>query len=78
MAKKETKGSFEQSLQRLEKIVSDLEQGNVPLERSIELFEEGIKLSKECLEFLNTAELKIKQLSKDINGKYNISEFEKE
>lgn len=78
MAKKESKGSFEYSLQRLEKIVSDLEQGNVPLEHSIELFEEGIKISKECLDFLNKAEIKIKQLSKDINGKYTISDFEQE
>lgn len=78
MAKKEIKGTFEQSLERLEKIVTDLEQGNVPLDRSIELFEEGIKISKECLQYLNTAELKIKQLSKDINGKFSLSDFEQE
>jgi exodeoxyribonuclease VII small subunit len=78
MAKKETKATFEHSLQRLEDIVQNLEQGNVPLEESLKLFEEGIKISKECLEILNTAEVKIKQLSKDLNGKYHISDIEHE
>lgn len=78
MVKKETKATFEQSLQRLEDIVQDLEQGNVPLEESLKLFEEGIKISKECLDTLKTAEVKIKQLSKDLTGKYHLSDLEHE
>jgi exodeoxyribonuclease VII small subunit len=77
MPKKENKHSFEQSLNRLEKIAADLEEGNVPLEDSLKLFEEGIQLSKECLAILNTTELKVKQLSKDLNGKIQLSNFEK-
>ena len=73
---KETKQSFEHSLKRLEKIVDSLEQGEVSLEESLEMFEEGIQLSKECMETLNKAELRIKQLTKDLNGKLQLSEFE--
>jgi len=76
MAKKESKHTFEQSLGRLEKIVTTLEQGDVPLEDSLKLYEEGIQLSKECMETLNTAEVKIKKLTKDLNGKISLSDFE--
>lgn len=75
MSKKEQKYSFESSLKRLEKIVETLEQGEVSLEDSLSLFEEGIQLSKECLETLNKAELKIKQLTKNLNGKFQLSDF---
>ncbi len=76
MAKKEVKLAFEQSLSRLEKIVEALEQGEVPLDESLKMYEEGIRLSKECLETLNTAEVRIKQLAKDLNGKTQLKEFE--
>jgi len=76
-SKKETsKKTFEQSLTRLEKIVESLEQGEVPLENAIELYEEGIELSKECMETLSKAELKIKKLSKDLSGKIELADFE--
>lgn len=76
MSKKETKRTFEQSLGRLEKIVDSLEQGEVSLEESLKMFEEGIQLSKECMETLNKADLRIKQLTKDLNGKLQLTEFE--
>ncbi len=76
MPKKEPKSSFEHSLGRLEKIVSSLEQGDIPLEESLKMFEEGIQLSKECMETLNRAELRIKQLTKDLNGKLQLTDFE--
>lgn len=76
-SKKETsKRTFEQALARLEKIVDSLEQGEVPLENAIELYEEGIELSKECMETLSKAELKIKKLSKDLSGKIELADFE--
>lgn len=76
MAKKETKASFEHSLNRLEKIVEALEEGEVSLDDSLKMFEEGILISKECMETLNKAEIKIKQLTKDINGKLQLTDFE--
>ncbi|NUN70613.1 MAG: exodeoxyribonuclease VII small subunit [Bacteroidetes bacterium] len=76
MSKKETKPSFEQSLGKLEKIVDALEQGDVPLEESLKLYEEGIQLSKECMETLGKAEVRIKQLTKDLNGKLHLTDFE--
>jgi exodeoxyribonuclease VII small subunit len=76
MSKKETKNSFEQSLSRLEKIVTSLEEGEVSLEESLKMYEEGIQLSKDCIETLNKAELKVKQLTKDLNGKLQLTDFE--
>jgi exodeoxyribonuclease VII small subunit len=76
-AKKEaSRRTFEQSLARLEKIVDSLEQGETPLESAIELYEEGIALSKECIETLSKAELKVKKLSKDMNNKIELMDFE--
>lgn len=74
--KESAKKTFEQSLARLEKIVDALEQGEVPLENAIALYEEGIGLSKECMETLARAELKIKKLSKDLSGKIELADFE--
>ncbi|MEW5799618.1 MAG: exodeoxyribonuclease VII small subunit [Bacteroidota bacterium] len=78
MAKKENKNSFESSLKRLETIVASLEQGEVSLEDSLKMFEEGIQLSKECLHTLSRAELKVKQLTKDLNGKFQLTDFEEQ
>ena len=76
-AKKEAaKRTFEQSLARLEKIVDSLEQGETPLESAIELYEEGIALSKECMETLSKAELRVKKLGKDMNSKIELMDFE--
>lgn len=75
MATKATKKrTFEASLRRLEEIVNKLEQGEVPLEDSIRLYEEGLELSKSCIETLTEAELKLKKLSKDIDGSFQILE----
>ena len=74
--KEDQKESFESSLRRLEKIVESLEQGNVPLDGAMKMYEEGIELSKSCIEKLQQAELKLKKLSKKINGNFEISELE--
>ena len=74
--KEASKQTFEQSLARLEKIVDTLEQGEAPLESAIQLYEEGIALSKECMETLLKAELKVKKLSKDVNSKIELMDFE--
>jgi exodeoxyribonuclease VII small subunit len=69
---KESAGNFESCIKRLEKIVDILEKGELPLEESIKLYEEGIELSDVCLDRLSEAELKIKKISKDVNGKLKI------
>ena len=56
--------SFEKGLERLEKIVQELEQGDLPLERALELFEEGMKLSGNCRRQLEEAENKVEILVK--------------
>src|ERR1043166_3712388 len=60
--------SFESSLEQLELIVRELEQGELPLEESLELFEKGVGLSRECQERLNQAERRIEVLLKDQRG----------
>ena len=57
--------TYEEALSKLEKIVTSLEEGSLPLDKSMELFEEGTKLSAYCEKCLSEAEQKIIQL-KDI------------
>ena len=54
--------TFEQAMQRLEEIVSLLEDGKAPLNESMALFEEGTKLAAKCSALLDTAELKVSKL----------------
>src|SRR5215217_7234126 len=65
MAKTQT---FESSLGDLEKIVRKLEDGDLSLEESLKLFEDGVRLSRECQERLNAAERRIEILLKDEKG----------
>ena len=60
---------FEEALARLEAIVAELERGELPLEDSMRIFEEGMKLSKVCLKMLEEAERKVEILVKDKDGK---------
>ena len=60
--------SFEKSLKQLEQIVQELESGNLPLEKAMKKFEEGVKLSKFCSEKLDETEKKISVLLHDNNG----------
>jgi len=66
---------FEQAIARLEAIVSELERGDLPLEQSLRIFEEGIRLSKSCLKVLEDAEKKVEVLVQDKNGKKRIHAF---
>jgi exodeoxyribonuclease VII small subunit len=76
--KNHPKQTFEDSLRRLEEIVNKLEQGEVPIEESIKMYEEGLALSKMCIEKLTQTELKLKKLSKDIDGNFQFLEEETE
>lgn len=66
---------FEECLQRLERIVQELEKGEVPLEKSLTLFEEGMQLSSACRKELEQAEGKVEILLKK-NGKLQTEVFE--
>jgi len=66
---------FEECLQRLEKIVAELEKGDVSLDRALELFDEGMKLSGSCRKELEEAEGKVEILLKR-NGKLQPEAFE--
>ncbi len=73
-SKKENKQTLEQSLKRLEEIVEQLEQGDVPLDDALNMYEEGIELSKACVAKLTQAELRLKKLAKDIQGNFQLME----
>ena len=70
--------TFEASLNQLETIVKQLEAGELPLEESLKLFENGVRLSRECRERLNEAERRIQVLMKDGDGKPSLSELSPE
>lgn len=60
--------TFEAQLATLERIVRELEHGDLPLEQSLDLFEQGVKLSRECQERLNEAERRIEVLLRGGDG----------
>jgi exodeoxyribonuclease VII small subunit len=66
---------FEECLERLEKIVQELEKGDVPLEKSLTLFEEGMQLSASCRKELEQAEGKVEILLKK-NGRLQAEPFD--
>jgi exodeoxyribonuclease VII small subunit len=67
MGKKTDKNSFESKLSRLEEISSLLEKDDIGLEEAINLYEEGIELSRNCISILNEAELKVTKLKKKLD-----------
>lgn len=79
MKKTEAKSkTFETQLGALERIVRELERGDLPLEESLKLFEEGVRLSRECQERLNQAERRIEVLLRDNEGRPVLSAFAEE
>lgn len=66
---------FEQAMARLEAIVAELEKGELSLDESLKIFEEGVRLSKHCLKVLEEAERKIEVLVQDKNGKKQLRAF---
>jgi len=67
--------TFEESLKKLESIVDQLERGDLPLEDSIKLFEEGVNLSNACKKELETAEGKVQILLKQRDGSMKAEPF---
>jgi exodeoxyribonuclease VII small subunit len=68
--------NFESSIKRLEEIVNDLEKGDLPLDDSLKVFEEGMKLIKFCSEKLEEVEQKVTMLVKEGDGKYSQHPFD--
>ncbi|MDC3078297.1 MAG: exodeoxyribonuclease VII small subunit [Gammaproteobacteria bacterium] len=67
---------FESSLKKLEEIVTELEAGDLPLEKSIKAFEDGIKLTRHCQKLLTEAELKIEKLVDSDDGSFDLESFD--
>ena len=60
--------TFEENMQRLEQIVRAMERGDVALEESLKLFQEGTELVRNCGKLLDEAELQVKKIMSDSNG----------
>jgi len=73
MAKK--KPTFEQALMQLETIAEQIEQGKIGLEESIDKYEEGMKLVKQCRDILSKAEIKIQKLQERSDGTLETARF---
>lgn len=71
-----SESNFEASLKELEQIVEQLEAGDLPLEKSLALFEQGVRLSRDCQKRLDQAERRVEILLKDDDGGYTPSPFE--
>ena len=67
--------TFEESLKQLETIVGQLERGDLPLEDSIKIFEEGVRLSAQCKQELDSAESKVQILLKQRDGSMKSEPF---
>ena len=70
------KGEFEKSLARLEEVVKRLESTDLSLDEAMKLFEEGVKLSRDCQKQLEEAEGKVEILLKKADGKIAAQPFE--
>lgn len=65
MSDTDDKHSFEASMQRLETLVSQMEEGKLSIEESLQAFEEGIRLTRQCQQTLEQAEQKVKLLTEE-------------
>ncbi len=69
------KNTFEENIIRLEQIIESLEKGEAPLDECLSLFEDGVKISKECMKMLDNAEQKIKLLTETQDGEVTETDF---
>ena len=67
--------TFEESMQRLEQIVRAMERGEVPLEESLKLFQEGTQLVMSCEKMLETAQLQVKKVMVSADGSLVLEEL---
>jgi exodeoxyribonuclease VII small subunit len=71
-----SESSFEENLRRLEEVIEDLENRDLPLEEAVSRFEEGMRMVKTCEEFLTSARLRVEQLIAEVGGGYRVEEWE--
>ncbi|NBX91683.1 MAG: exodeoxyribonuclease VII small subunit [Proteobacteria bacterium] len=76
MSNSKEKSSFETSLKELEKIVGELEAGEIPLETQLKSFEKGVALSRECLRQLEEVERKVELLMQTGDGEIKTAPFD--
>ena len=69
--------NFEASLQQLEQLVQQMEQGNLSLEESMQAFEQGVALTRQCQQALDAAEQKVQVLMQDAEGRLQEQPFAK-
>ena len=69
----QTAPTFEARMRRLEEIVESLESGEKPLDDVVAMYEEGLRLSTECLDYLGKTELRLKKLGKDAAGRLELT-----
>jgi len=74
MTKKKSSSLFESSMEELEKLVEQMEQGDISLEESLKAFERGIKLTRTCQQALQDAEQKV-QILLEKNGQQTLEPF---
>ena len=77
-AEKKNESGFEQDLEKLEAIVESLEEGGLPLEKSLKQFETGIQLARKCEKALRQAEQKIEMLVRGMDGDLEAQPFDNE
>lgn len=77
MSRKKTASLFEDSMNELEKLVEQMEQGDISLEESLKAFERGIKLTRTCQQALQEAEQKV-QILLEKNGQQTLEPFTNE
>ncbi len=70
--------SFDQAFAELQRVVQELEQGGLPLERSIELYERGVALHERCASLLGDAELRVQRLLERAAGQLTVVEGQTE
>ena len=75
MKQKKAEKSFEESFSRLEKILERLESEDILLEETLKLYEEGLSLTKLCYDKLAGAELRIKEINKNLKSDFEIKDY---
>ena len=78
MVRKKAAPSFEEGMKRLEEIVEKLEGGDLPLEQSVKLFEEGMELSRSWAEQLKTVQQDVKKIVENGQGDFSLALFPEE
>ena len=78
MKETEKENTFEEALQKLERAVEKLDEGSLSLEEALSNFEDGVRWSRECHQFLEKAEERVRIILKNENGDYETKPFETE